>query len=379
MRVLHIVPSIAPDHGGPSRSVPRLVDALKEEGIDAILAASGGTGNSHLILKHLPLPGEILTPQSKERLALEISASDLVEIHSLWNGTTTAAAATCRKLKVPYVLTPRGMLDPACIANHSFSKRVYRRLFDDVNIRGASGFHFLSEDERDRAYVFRKLSEKETAVSPNGAGQVPKDLPVGLLRYRFPHLKERKVLLHLGRLDPIKRIDLQIQSLTHVSEEERPALLLIGSDFGDESRLRKLVKQLNLEPWIIFGGPLFGNERFSLLAEADLVLLTSVYDCNPVVATETFMMGGAMMATESCGLSAAARSGAVKIAPANAIDIARTIQTLLTDADALSTLRRFGTEYAGRHLSWDTVVKPLVRLYDLLAVGTSHPVLSRGA
>lgn len=365
MRVLHVIPSIAPDHGGPSRSVPLLVEALKHQGIDVRLAAAGTNGGNNLSLSHLQIPGEVLTADSKRRLAKAVSESDLVEIHSWWNGTSSSAAAACRRAGVPYVLTPRGMLDPACVSNHSMSKWVYRRLIDKVNLAKASGFHFLTRDERDRAVTGRSLSEFQIAVSPNGAMPLPQNAPAGLLHTRFPELKGRRVLLHLGRLDPIKGIDFQIRALALLREEERPTLLLIGPDFGDEQRLRKTAREEHVEPWVIFGGPVYGEERFALLREADLVVLTSLYDCNPVVATETFMMGGAMLATEGCGLSNLAIDGAVKVVPYNLEEFANAMRVLLADSEALVSLRSCAQEYA-RTLAWPNVVTPLVKLYERL-------------
>lgn len=376
MRVLHVIPSIAPEHGGPSRSVPRLVETLRQQGIDVRLAAAGTNGERNVTLKHLQMPGEILTAESKKKLAKAVAESDLVEIHSLWNGTSSSAAAACRRAGVPYVLTPRGMLDPACVSNHSMSKWVYRRLVDRINLTEASGFHFLTTDERDRAVTGRRLTEFQIAVSPNGATEPPSDTPTGLLRKRFPQLTQlegKRVVLHLGRLDPIKGIDFQIRALALLSEDERPTLLLVGPDFGDEQRLRKVAREQQVEPWVVFGGPVYGEERFALLKEADLVLLTSIYDCNPVVATETFMMGGAMLATEGCGLSDLAKGGAVKVVPYNLEEFATAMGLLLAQPETLLSLRSCAQKSA-RSLAWPHVISPLIELYERLV---SRPAVAR--
>lgn len=375
MRVLHVIPNIAPDHGGPSRSVPLLVEALRNKGIEVRLAAAGTNGERNVSLDHLPVPGEVLTIDSKRRLAEAISQSDLVEIHSLWNGTSSLAAASCRRSGVPYVLTPRGMLDPACVSNHSVSKWFYRRLVDRPNLANAGGFHFLTKDERDRAVVGRSLSESQVAVSPNGASEPPANVPVDVLRKRFPQLNGKRVVLHLGRLDPIKGIDFQIRALALIPEEERPTLLLLGPDFGDESRLRKATQKHRVEQWVVFGGPVYGDERFALLQEADLVLLTSLYDCNPVVATETFMMGGAMLATEGCGLNDLGGRGAVEVVPYELDKFAGALRSLLADPNRLQSLRAGAKEYS-RSLAWTNVIAPLVELYERIVAAPQRKTSS---
>ena len=365
MRVLHVIPSIAPGVGGPSRSVPRLVETLREQGIDALLAAGGGSNDCDLPLDHLRFPGEILSLGSKQKLAKAIESADVVEIHSLWNGTSSIAASLCQRRGVPYILTPRGMLDPKCLSNHSLSKNLYRFLVDEANIRNASGFHFLSEEERARARVGRQISVWRVAVSPNGAIETP-EVPTGVLRKLFPQVDGRKVMLHLGRLDRIKRIEIQIQALAKIPADSRPTLLLVGPDYGDAHRLRRIVHDQRLESFVVFGGPVFGTERFGLLAEADLVVLTSSYDCNPVVATETLMMGGALLATEGCGLSTIADAGAVKVVPNSLDDFAAAARSLLVDHEVTSSLRKQAKEYAHTTLAWKNVVHSLVQLYERL-------------
>ncbi|HEV7747317.1 MAG TPA: glycosyltransferase [Pyrinomonadaceae bacterium] len=366
MRVLHVIPSVAPDHGGPSRSVPLLVTALRAEGINVSLAAAGAVGDEKLTLNHLSVRGEILTSESKQKLARAISNSDLVEIHSLWNGTSSWAAGACRHAGVPYVLTPRGMLDPLCVANRSMSKRIYRAVIDGANIAEASGFHFLSEEERERALLGRKLESEQVAISPNGVLQPPIGLPKNFLTTRYPELSGKRVLLHLGRLDPIKRIEFQISALARIPEAERPALLLVGPDYGEERRLRSIARREGVEAWVTFGGSVFGDERFALLAEADLVVLTSLYDCNPVVATEALAVGGAVLATEGCGLRESGLSGAVIVVPANIDDFAQTVRRLLADQVLTDALRKRGRAHADGYLTWHNVVTPLIKLYENL-------------
>ncbi|MGH9929249.1 MAG: glycosyltransferase, partial [Pyrinomonadaceae bacterium] len=355
--------------------MPLLVNALRAEGVNVTLAASGAVGDEELTLNHLPMPGEILTTQCKRKLNGAIGESDLVEIHSLWNGTSSWAAAACRRAGKPYVLTPRGMLDPLCVANRSVSKRIYRIIVDGVNITKASGFHFLSDEERERALIGRDVPSERIAISPNGVLKPPENLPRTFLTARYPELRGKRVLLHLGRLDPIKRIDFQISALARIPAEERPSLLLIGPDYGEEQRLRLIARRENIEAWVTFGGSVFGDERFALLSEADLVVLTSLYDCNPVVATEALAVGGAVLATEGCGLGVSAQHGAVIVVPPTVEAFADAVRGLLADKTATDALRKRAREHAEAHLGWHHVVRPLIKLYENVVV---QPTTSSG-
>ncbi len=366
MRILHVVPSVAPDRGGPSRSVRQLVDVLRKRGLDVRLAAAGAS-DVDVPLAHLSCRGEIPDRASRRRLAEAIGQSQVVEIHSFWNGTVSIAAAMARRSGVPYVLTPRGMLDPACLASRGWTKALYRAAIDRRTIGGARGFHFLSEEERDRAALGTAGRRTPAVVAPNGAPEVGLAPAGPSLRTRWPGVGDRPVLLAFGRIDPIKGLDLAIRALARIAPAGRPALLLVGPDYGAGPSLRELARREGVEASVVWGEPVFGEERFRLLAEADLVVLVSRYDCNPVVATEAFAAGGAVLATEGCGLAACARAGAAAVVPRTPEAFAAEVARLLAHPACRADLRRGGRAYAADRLAWDRAVEPLVELYRRLA------------
>jgi glycosyltransferase involved in cell wall biosynthesis len=244
------------------------------------------------------------------------------------------------------------------------AKRLYKWLAEAKTLRGATAFHFLSEEERERGVVGRVLKEDEVVVSPNVPPELPSVAIHDVLAGQFGDLSSRRVVLHLGRLHPIKGIDLQIRALALIPEAERPMLLLVGPDCGALRELRQLARRERVEEWVLAGSEVYGQERFGLLAEADLVLLTSVYDCNPVVAVEAMAVGGAVLATEGCGLSAAAQFGAAVVVRRCSQEVAVTIRRLLAAGDRLAQLRQRARQYVEVELNPERVVEPLLNLYE---------------
>jgi len=364
-----VAPSVDPSRGGPARSVPALAAALRDAGVDARLAAAGVRGGGRDALTHWPMRGEIPDARSREALEEAISTADLVEIHSLWNVTTSVAAAICRRRQVPYLLTPRGMLDPSCLNSRRRLKQLYWWAVDRTTIQGASGFHFLTREERGRALMVGSLPDEIVAVAPNGAPDIPNDLPADVITRRFPDLDGRRVLLHLGRLHPIKGVDLQVRALARIPEPERPVLLLIGPDHGAADSIRAAIREETLDRWVRWGGAIYGAERFSLLAEADIVVMTSHYDCNPVVATEAMAVGAAVVATEECSLGMAQQSGAAVVAPREPAALAAEIRDLLSNRRRTTSLRAAARTFASTHLTWPRAIAPLLALYRHLLGG----------
>ena len=91
---------------------------------------------------------------------------DLVHIHGIWSWKLHQVAVLCRKSGVPYVIAPRGMLEPWSPKQKWLKKRIARWLYQDRDLKLAEALHATAESE---AGQFRKLGFKNRIiVSPNG-------------------------------------------------------------------------------------------------------------------------------------------------------------------------------------------------------------------
>ncbi len=368
LRVLHVVPNIDPKQGGPARSVVALVEALRK--VDDLEVKLAAAGPRELIDVPIAIRTRwsIPTAQGKQQLLEAIKHADVVEMHSLWNGVISYVGNACRQLGVPYLYTPRGMLDPYCLRTRGWIKKLSAVMGEERKIAGAAGFHLLSDEEHHGMLQVRPyLKDRPHVVAPNGLGSVPDDYPREFIAQKFPETMGHRVLLFLGRLDEIKGLELPLQAVAQLEPHQRPMILLVGPDFGVEARLKQKASSLGISPWVIFAGPIYGNDRFSLLSEADLVGLTSHYECNSVTGTEAFAVGGAVLATEGSSLRHAAQAGAARVVPRTPEAYAKAILELLGDEQQLQNLRKSARLYAQRQLNWDRLVVPLVELYRKVA------------
>src|SRR5690606_26989879 len=80
-------------------------------------------------------------------LADAFSGADVVHIHGLWNRVVWAAARRARTAGVPYVLTPRGMLDAGSLRHHAWQKVAVYPFTDRPVVRHAAVLHATSDDE----------------------------------------------------------------------------------------------------------------------------------------------------------------------------------------------------------------------------------------
>ena len=64
-----------------------------------------------------------------------VPRSTIVHIHGMWSPLLWRSANLARNFRVPYAITPHGMLDPWCLRQKSLKKRValavgWRRILD---------------------------------------------------------------------------------------------------------------------------------------------------------------------------------------------------------------------------------------------------------
>lgn len=382
MRVLHVVPSLLPGSGGPSRTVPELCRALVSAGTHVSLLST------HVSAKELTLdpsqaPYEVMlipaaagtltgARQVYETVRQRSGEFDLVHIHSLWNSVVTSAAAACRKTGIPYILAPRGMLSDACLHQHRYRlKRAYSWAYDRRTVEGAARLHFLNEDEArsSRSSWFR---QPEYFIARNGIElNLPNSTEVFL--DRFPSLKGRRIMLFLGRLHAIKGLDLQLQALERLAPKFPDLVwVLMGPDDGEWERIKGLARAANLEVHVNWVGPEMGPERFSAIAGADVLVQTSLYECQSTTVNEALAVGVPLVVTDSINYNEVQTAGAGIVVMRDADQLANAIEATLQTDDKGEAMRAAGRRFAARELAWPAIAGLVNTAYEDVMSSCSH-------
>ena len=159
MKVLHIITGISRSSGGPSRSSQGLVSAECRAGVDAwIYPFDGAEPWIEGVRKY--------QPKGAELSAADLAQFDIVHIHGIWSPRLHNVAKMCRAAKVPYIIAPRGMLEPWSLKQKWLKKHIARFLYQDKDLKCAASLHATAESEAEQ---FRKLGFRNPVViSPNG-------------------------------------------------------------------------------------------------------------------------------------------------------------------------------------------------------------------
>lgn len=201
MRVMHIVEGISPRAGGPTRSVKGLTTALARQGVDVFLFAHSPL---HDWPDSAPVHFQKGIAARGAKAAYELEQSilsfkpDIVHLHGLWMNHRDVQVAL--RLKIPIVLSPRGMLDPWALSVKKWKKRLAMVLYQRRDLKRVSAFHATAELEASniRAQGFNQ----PIIVSPNGV-DAPFD-DIDACRKSSVVSSGSRTAIFMGRLHPGK-------------------------------------------------------------------------------------------------------------------------------------------------------------------------------
>jgi glycosyltransferase involved in cell wall biosynthesis len=207
---------------------------------------------------------------------------DAVIVNGLWQYHSFATWQVMRELGRPYVVFTHGMLDPWFKRTYPLKhlkKWLYWPWAEYRVLRDAAAVLFTSEDERLLARQAFWLYQAREVVVSYGTQSPPQD--AASLREDFlaarPELRDKRVLLFLGRLHVKKGCELLIEAFARVAAEEpRLHLLMAGPDqTGWVSQLKARAQALGVANRITWSGMLQGRAKWGAFYSSEVFMLPS--------------------------------------------------------------------------------------------------------
>ncbi|MCX5720878.1 MAG: glycosyltransferase [Nitrospirae bacterium] len=370
MRVIHVVPAITEEASGPSYSVPRLCESLIAAGEDVRLATVGWTRISakpgYLMSFHLWwwFRRLVVSPQMCRWLKEEVASGkiDIVHSHSLWTMPSIYPGRACRCGRSRLVVSPRGMLSPWALRQNALQKRVFWRLWQAPALRHAACFHATSESEYED--IRRVGFTQPVCMIPNGI-DVPmlEGMPSG----------GRRRLLFLGRIHPVKGVDILLRAWRAV-EDRFPEWELHVAGPGNNrylKEMRALVAQLRLER-VVFCGPLFAEEKLRAYREASLFVLPTHSENFGMAVAEALAAGTPVIVTKGAPWGGLEKEGAGWWIDIGVDPLVTCLeQALSASPERLREMGRAGHEWMRRDFSWDQIGAQFLATYRWLRDGGS--------
>ena len=364
MRVLHVVPSLSATRGGPSYVAVHLARALAARGARVELIATrsdlrdGEEATLRATLGAIPLTltsivGTArleLSPLLLPRLVAQIRHADLVHVHTVFTYPAALAPIVCRALSVPYLVRPAGTLDETCLASRSTGrKRLAIGAYVRPNLLSAAAVHVTSALERNDL----------AALAPEAHLEL---MELGVaLPDAAPPVRTRRVG-YLGRLHPIKRIEVLIRALSALPDVE---LVLAGAgDAAYETSLRDLASALGVGDRTRFLGHVDDHDKRAFLASCAVVASPSSHESFGVAVAEALAAARPVVVSPEVGLASEVTAhGAGLVAAADPPAFAAALASLLDEPLRAQAMGRAGRALAESRWSWDAVATRTLEVY----------------
>jgi glycosyltransferase involved in cell wall biosynthesis len=389
LRLLHVVPTYLPAvrYGGPIRSVHSLCRELAARGHDVHVFTTNvdGPGNSAVPLgRPVDVEGVQVTyfpsstlrrlywsPSLGQALRLSGGAFDLVHVHAVFLWPTWAAARMARARRLPYVVSPRGMLVPELIRRKSrWIKKAWITLIERANIEAAAAVHTTSTVEAEHLRSFG-WALPPIATIPHGVDDPPSPSAATLSTDVAAVVAGEPIVLALGRISWEKGLDRLIAALPRA---ENAKVVIAGADAGGQAaHLLAEAHRLGVADRVtILPRFIDGADKEALFGAAQVFAMTSLSENFGIAAFEAMRRGVPVLATPDVGMAEIVReiTAGVVVDPSPA-GIASGLNSLLGDAASSRAMGEAGRAHVVAHYSWQAVARRMEDLYRSVLASNS--------
>lgn len=357
MRLLLTATSLQPSYGGPAFSVSQLATALGAGGLEVGLWAAEGSPDTEA----LPAGAGVSRLTGSLREAVAAFAPDVVHDNGLWLPHNHRVAELCRLGGLPRVVSPRGMLAPWALRHKAWKKQLAWRLYQRRDLDRATALHATAEPEAADLAAFGFAPAIHTI--PNGVDLPP--LPISATAPSAP-----RTALFLGRIYPVKGLPMLVDAWAQV----RPVgwrLLIAGPDeAGHRAVVGRAVSTAGLDGVVSFAGPIAGDAKQTLLAQADLLVLPSHSESFGMVVAEALAHATPVLTTTAAPWPALETQGCGWCARPTTEGLAVALRDACArDAATLREMGLAGRAFVTETLGWDRIAAAFIALYESLASG----------
>ncbi len=381
MKIVHFIDHLDLRRGGPAGAVVALANAMAERSHEVVVTtttardipANWGSSNAHPHCTELPvLRARLLSKNAIDQLRKLMQGADIVHLHGVWEPSNAQVARLARKMRIPYIVSLRGMLDDWSMDQRWLKKRVY--------------WFFAAKRYLERAAVVHCTAKLELRQSrkwfPQRLGRVLYNL-IDLRQFnsmpnseiaveKWPMLRtSAPKLLFLSRLSSKKGLEHLIEAVAVLrrraeeSGSQPPIAIIAGT--GDDAyanECRGLAVKLGVNSAVHFIGHVGGPEKVALLRACDLFVLPTSQENFGFVFFEALAAGLPVVTTNLIDTAGEIEaSGGGFIVPQSAEAVADACTNALADPAALRIRGQAGRTWTFENLDSDIIATAFESLY----------------
>ena len=298
-----------------------------------------------------------------DQLPPEPDADTLVHFHGLWQPPHARLAKQCLARRIPYVVSPHGMLEPWAWQHKWWNKWPYFHLVEKRHLTGARALLATADPEARRLQKFVP-------------GQRIDTLPLGLTgnagpdyeraRQRLGWQPEERVLLFLSRIHVKKGLNLLLEALATTPLPRDVRLVIVGE--GEPSYVRTLQnfarEHAATLPPIEWVGAVWSDARWPYFQGADLFCLPTHSENFGLAVLEACQVGTPALTTSETPWAEQLANGRGFIGQPH-VDSIRQVLAEFFQQPRWDAARRFAlSEWAHAGYDWKILAPKYLAFYE---------------
>jgi len=289
MKILHIINTCDPKSGGPIEGLKQYYEQYKKNNIYAEILCSDEPNSYYLKDSKLPkvnAMGKGLFNYSfnfklLKWLEINIDRFDFLIVNGVWQFHNYAVWKIAKIKKIPYFVFTHGMLDPWFKYKYPLKhlkKIIYWYIFQHKFLNNAKKVFFTSiEEKRLAKKSFKNLLVKSEVICYGISNSNSLYKNNKLFNKKFSKIKNKKIILFLGRLHPKKGLENLIDAFSKIDlVKYNLHLLIVGpSSKNYKDKILKIVQDYKLNKFITFENTVLGKLKSAIINSCKIFALPS--------------------------------------------------------------------------------------------------------
>lgn len=386
MKILHVIPGLTQERGGPTAVIQALVRAQAEANhrVTVLTTDQGARHGETAVTLHPDAELVRLAVRGPDRLAYaprftevvrsQLRACDVLHVHSIFTYPVHAALRESLRCEVPVVLRPCGHLHSYSLRQSRWRKQAYLTMWGGMVRRACTAWHYTSAQEAAESWPHDASCR---FVLPNGID--PAEFALDRPKARetswriWPQLDRAPYVLFLGRIHPKKRLDLLLEAF--LSGAPAPCKLAVAGP--DECGLwrplaARFLKTAANTKRVVRLDTVSGPVKAALLAGASLFALPSEHENFGIAPLEALAAGTSLLLSPHVAVAQDLQlAGLCDSLPLELGAWRLRLNQLLSDPDSLEQQAGRARAWVRDHYAWSHIAAELIGHYQRLATSSA--------
>lgn len=284
---------------------------------------------------------------------------EIVHLNGIWEPQSWIVQKEAQKRGIKIVITPHGMMEPWCVHNKAWKKKLALFLYQRESIKKADYLHATTELEKDNMLLWGQKTPIK--VIPLGIG-------VDEIQVKSTWIRTKRALF-LSRVHKKKGIEFLLEAIYQLKSSLQGYSFIIAGE-GDSDYLNSLkdkVQQYGISEFVSFVGGVYGERKWVLFRTADFFILPSYCENFGYVIAESLAVGTPVITTQETPWDILNESNAGYCVPLNQQKITAAVAKMLTKNNSeLEIMGRNARILIETQCNSAAVAKKMVDLYSSL-------------